>query len=904
MVINLQIYCCYIGTKGWNSHTRNFIRNLDREIFNIKVSNYSVDDSFELDSLDKELLHEQILWSGDKLVKEPCDNYEEWFVPDINLVFAEANHYLYYQDWYDKDLPLLAYTVTESTKLHETFFEKLKEFDEVYVPTKWQKECHVEQGYYHHKIKVIPEGVDTETFFPISKQDKFRYNSKWGKDQETIRFLIFGRWDWRKSTKEMVKTFIDTFDKKHNVQLILSVDNKDNPQDRYNTTEERLKAYGLEDDRIVIESFCSREKYIEYLQEGDVLLSCSRGEGWNLPLIEAAACGIPVIYSDCSGQLEYMKGMGNPVKISKMVKRNLGMVSKDDLGECYEPDFNDLSKVMLDVYNNYESKLTKALVEAKKINDKWDWKEASWLGGTYLSGAKKWTEEISPPYKLNLTPLYFMDSKELEPVKNNTIPWEDVFEITGKDAYQWGDTTNGNPAVLGKERGSYYAGFGVKMNDNVMNMLPMFTEDQLEVDVKIYDMDESNKTPHLTGKIKPGIYLRADREWFTNWRVEFFYEGVLIYEYIYNLEGKKVLVFIGSSGLGDAFAWTPPVEEFRRKHKCEVVCCTGFIDIFERVYPEIEFIEMGQDHPDCHDSFAIGWMSNRELGGLDHERAPWCYMRMDDVGEFPNPTQPLNYQKNPLQSVSFGQLGLEYKKTITPIKFLPKRKRMVKERYVTICSQSTTQAKYWNYGWNGSDLHEAPGWHEVVKYLGEELGYRVVVINQYLQYGTNLSDDEDEEIRMGHFNHGDMKIFNRHDFSRYTYVYDKTNEYVYIDDRMQDLKYAEFHIGLNSGMSWVCESIGTPSIIIHGLHKPSIVPLGNEVVYNDDENVCTDCASEYPFVRGNWSNCPIHYDNPRRRFECTRTITPRMVMDKIDKLMIDLELTPPKSDDGWTEAEE
>ena len=125
---------------------------------------------------------------------------------------------------------------------------------------------------------------------------------------------------------------------------------------------------------------------------------------------------------------------------------------------------------MLDVYNNYESKLTKMDLKKKiKINGIG---KRSWLGGTYLD--KKWTEEISPPYKLNLT-LYFMDSKELEPIKNNTIPWEDVFEITGKDAYQWGDTTNGNP-VLGKERGSYYAGFGVKMNDNVMNMLPMFTK--------------------------------------------------------------------------------------------------------------------------------------------------------------------------------------------------------------------------------------------------------------------------------------------------------------------------------------------------------------------------------------------------------------------------------------------
>ena len=45
-----------------------------------------------------------------------------------------------------------------------------------------------------------------------------------------------------------------------------------------------------------------------------MFVSCARAEGWNLPLIEAMACGTPSIYSDCSGQLEFAEGRGIPVK--------------------------------------------------------------------------------------------------------------------------------------------------------------------------------------------------------------------------------------------------------------------------------------------------------------------------------------------------------------------------------------------------------------------------------------------------------------------------------------------------------------------------------------------------------------------------------------------------------------
>ena len=73
--------------------------------------------------------------------------------------------------------------------------------------------------------------------------------------------------------------------------------------------------YKIRDFRIKTLPFLNREEYINELSTSDVFLSCSRSEGWNLPLIEAMACGIPSIYSNCSGQLEFAKGKGHPIDI-------------------------------------------------------------------------------------------------------------------------------------------------------------------------------------------------------------------------------------------------------------------------------------------------------------------------------------------------------------------------------------------------------------------------------------------------------------------------------------------------------------------------------------------------------------------------------------------------------------
>ena len=82
--------------------------------------------------------------------------------------------------------------------------------------------------------------------------------------------------------------------------------------------------------------FPSREDYIKYLQKGHVFLSCARSEGWNLPLIEAMACGTPVIASERGALPEVIGKYGylvNPFDIESIAFA-MKAVIKDK--KCFE----------------------------------------------------------------------------------------------------------------------------------------------------------------------------------------------------------------------------------------------------------------------------------------------------------------------------------------------------------------------------------------------------------------------------------------------------------------------------------------------------------------------------------------------------------------------------------------
>ena len=544
----------YIGTTGYANHTRDFFRGLSKH-FPLKFRNFTVGSSWQglndephnneeyLTDLDKQILHQQSYFdhNGDLKDSEVYTQYKKNFQHNVNLILMETGHYYFYHNYKG---PKIAYNVWESTRQPEGFFNQLLEFDQIWVPSKWQADCTIEQGADPDKVKVVPEGVDVNTFYPEDPKTVLDYVDG------RFKFILFGRWDYRKSTKEIIETFHKEFTPEDPVDLIVSIDNmwgKD--MDGFETTEERLEHYGFNDERIKIKHFPSREDYITYLKNGHVFLSCARSEGWNLPLIEAMACGTPSIYSAGSAQMEFASGKGLPVKIKTHKPANVNSYARytqSELpGEYPEPDFEDLARVMRDAFENYTDHKKRAIEEAKLIHRDFNWNKVAEIGRDTLQ--EFMDNYVAPPSKPNQIIVSYLQGPKVEILGNTEEEYKIEFINGSTNEIIFSDVITTNMwTVCSKE---YYIPWVIKVNGEIVSKL--------------------------------------------------------------DLTNKRVLIALESKSLGDTIAWTPYAVEFAKKHKCKVIMSTFHNEWFKEIeaYKDIEWMVPGESTP-CDVVYRIGWFKN------------------------------------------------------------------------------------------------------------------------------------------------------------------------------------------------------------------------------------------------------------------------------------------------------
>lgn len=327
---------------------------------------------------------------------------------------------------------------------------------------------------------------------------------------------------------------------------------------------------------------------------------------------------------------------------------------------------------------------------------------------------------------------------------------------------------------------------------------------------------------------KPGI------EYFVNWRIEVYDKenNELVFEHNYNAKDKRVYIHLESSAIGDTLAWFPFIDEFRKKHNCQVICSTFHNEWFEQEYPELEFVSPGTEVHDLYAMYNIGWFYNDDRTVVKSKI-------------------PIDFKQHPLGETATSVLGLKYNE-IKPKVTIPNKSRQIEGKYVVIAPHASAHAKYWNH---------KGGWQAVIDYLNEQ-GYKVVMITH------EKLGDKWHDSKLG----GTLKN-----------VIDKTGNYP-IEDRMVDLKYADAFIGVGSGLSWLSWSVGTPTILISGFSLPYSEFTDCERIFNYDSNICTGCFNKHWLNPGDWEWCPEH-KNTYKQFECTKTIKPSRVIESLNKTL-------------------
>jgi autotransporter strand-loop-strand O-heptosyltransferase len=235
--------------------------------------------------------------------------------------------------------------------------------------------------------------------------------------------------------------------------------------------------------------------------------------------------------------------------------------------------------------------------------------------------------------------------------------------------------------------------------------LTLQTETEDEYLIKIYDGDDILLYETF---LKNNMFCKLNRKYFNGIKYQIIQNDEILSEEIINFEGKRVFISFDSSSLGDTISWVPYCEEFRKIHKCSLVVSTFQNFLFEKSYPEIEFVQPGSVVYNIHAMFRLGWF-------YDESKEP----------EYP--------QVIPLQKAASNILGLPYKEIQSNV-YLEPRERIFQEKYVCIATNSTAGCKEWNY---------PHAWYDLAHYL-IGLGYRVINISKdgtKINGVTNLKDD-------------------------------------------------------------------------------------------------------------------------------------------------------------------
>ncbi|HTD64964.1 MAG TPA: glycosyltransferase [Candidatus Limnocylindria bacterium] len=272
--------------------------------------------------------------------------------------------------------------------------KQLARVDEVWAPSEYVRRVYVESGVAPHKVKVVPNGIDPERFHPNVVPLQLATS-------KSFKFLFVGGTIHRKGPDLLLKAFLDSFTAADDVCLVI----KDfGGQSVYagQTFEAQIKAAQAQPNApeiLYINKELSPEALPGLYTACDCLVHPYRGEGFGLPVLEAMACGLPVVVTSggstddfATDEFAYRlpalrKQFGDSISGMKLVKP----------GWLLEPDANALAERLKWIVAHRDEARAKGSAASDYVRREWTWNRAARLAGQRLQHLVAAREAASIP---------------------------------------------------------------------------------------------------------------------------------------------------------------------------------------------------------------------------------------------------------------------------------------------------------------------------------------------------------------------------------------------------------------------------------------------------------------------------------------------------------------------------
>ncbi len=269
----------------------------------------------------------------------------------------------------------------EYGRLPESWVEPMATLlDEIWVPSRHVFKTCIASGVPADCVRVVPNGVNRDLFAPEALPCKLPTDKK-------FKFLFVGGTIWRKGIDLLLEAYRRSFRRGDDVCLVI----KDMGTDTFYRGQgareviRRIQSDPSAPEIAYFNGNLEEHEMPSLFTACDCLVHPYRAEGFGLPVLEAMACGIPVITTEGGSTDDFCP----PDSVYLVPARRMELVLQDirlacGAGWVLDPDLNALCEQMRKVREDGEAARQRALGLSHNVRAEYNWKNVAGLVGARL----------------------------------------------------------------------------------------------------------------------------------------------------------------------------------------------------------------------------------------------------------------------------------------------------------------------------------------------------------------------------------------------------------------------------------------------------------------------------------------------------------------------------------------